>query len=104
MWQESNYFKTLERSDKIFYTKTLTRTDVKVLPDPYILEKDWEDDVKLLPDLEWPDIYHYLINTPSEFTEGSLKAYKSLEAYNFLSADMCKMFTIRWKKTRSSAS
>ena len=22
----------------------------------YVLEKDWEDDVKLLRDLEWPDI------------------------------------------------
>ena len=55
----------------------------KFLPDPYVLEKDWEDDVKLLPDLEWPDVYHYLINTPSEFTIESLKAYKSLKAYNF---------------------
>ena len=28
----------------------------KVLSDPYVLENDWEDDVKLLSDLEWPDI------------------------------------------------
>ena len=78
MWEES-----LEGSDKITYKKKLIITDGKVLPDPYLLKKGWEDDVKLLPDLEWPDIYHYLINTPSEFTKESLKAYKSLEAYNF---------------------
>ena len=76
MWQESNYFKSLESSDKIAYKKKLTLT----LPDPYLLETGWED-VKLLPDLDSPDIYHYLINTPSEFTKESLKAYKSLEAY-----------------------
>ena len=65
---------------RITYIKKLTLTDGKVLPDPYVLEKDWEGDVKLLPDLEWPEMYHYLINTPSEFTKESLKAHKSLEA------------------------
>ena len=56
MWQESNYFESLEGSDKITYKKKFPLTDGKVLPDPYVLEKDWEDDVKLLPDLEWPGI------------------------------------------------
>lgn len=56
MLQESNYFKSLEGSDKITYKKMLPLTYGKVLPDLYVLKNDWEDGVKLLPDLEWPDI------------------------------------------------
>ena len=61
----------------------LALTDGSVLPDPYSLDEGWQDDVGLLPDVGWPDIYNYVINTPSNFTKESLKAYKSLEAYNF---------------------
>lgn len=35
------------------------------------------------PPLEFGDIYTYLIDTQGLFTEESLKAYKSLEAFNF---------------------
>ena len=60
MWEES-----LEGSDKITYKKKLIITDGKVLPDPYLLKKGWEDDVKLLPDLEWPDI----ISLPNQYSK-----------------------------------
>ena len=38
--------------------------------------------------MEWPsvayaDIYNYLINTVSEYTHEMLKAYKSMDGYNF---------------------
>ena len=99
MWQESNYFKSLEGSDKITYKKKLTLTDGKVL----VLEKNWEDDVKLLPDLEWPHIYHYPISTLSlsEFTPKSCEKHTNhLKSITFLSADMCKTFIIiRWRET-----
>ncbi|XP_014661478.1 PREDICTED: uncharacterized protein LOC106804701 isoform X2 [Priapulus caudatus] len=36
-----------------------------------------------LPDVEYPDIYHYLINTPGGFSGQCMKAYKSLDAYNY---------------------
>ena len=54
-----------------------------MLPDPYTCSEGWKDDVSLMPDVNWPDVYNYLINTPSSFTNESLKAYKSLESYNF---------------------
>lgn len=38
------------------------------------------------PNLHYPDIYNYLINTTSTYTGEALKAYKSLEAYNFFIA------------------
>ena len=48
-----------------------------------MLVKNWKDNVKLLPDVKWADIYSYLINTPSSYKIENLKAYKSLEASNF---------------------
>ena len=61
----------------------LINADGAVLPDPGTLVENWKDNVKLLPDTTWDDIYNYLINTPSLYTNKTLKAYKSLEAYNF---------------------
>ena len=45
--------------------------------DPYALE-NWLNDIFL-----FPDIYTYLVETPNGFTKESMKAYKSLQAYNF---------------------
>ncbi|XP_065068517.1 uncharacterized protein LOC135693861 [Rhopilema esculentum] len=43
----------------------------------------WSNDITLLPSLSWRDVTEYLIDTPSKFTKEALKAYKSLEAYNY---------------------
>ena len=52
--------------------------------DPYrIPAEEWIDNVKKWPPLEFGHIYVYLIETPGEFTREKLKAYKSLEAYNY---------------------
>ena len=53
------------------------------MPDLYGIVKNWKGDVKLMPDASWGDIYNYFINLPSEYTHDNLKAYKSLEAFNF---------------------
>ena len=44
----------------------------------------------LLVDMFWPDIYNYLINHLKDlFTNQSLKASKSIDAYNFCSCLRC---------------
>ena len=54
------------------------------MADPYL---KWQSGFsiawQLWPDVEYPDIYNYLIESPSVYTGESLKAYKSLDAYNY---------------------
>ena len=52
------------------YDKKLTNADGRKLPDSMSL-KDLKNNVVLLPDVNWPDIYNYLVNTPSEYTHTS---------------------------------
>lgn len=59
------------------------QTESEVLPDPYsVVNELWIDDVRMWPNLEFGDLYTYLIETKGPFTKESLKAYKSLEAFN----------------------
>ena len=54
---------------------------------------DWQ----LWPEVEYPDIYNFLIAAPSLYTGDSLKAYKSLDAYNYYTSgwiDNVMVFTI----------
>ena len=84
MWGESDYYKSLDAEDKLFYKKKLTLGNGRTLPDPYFIGEDnWDCNVSKLPNVVWPDIYNYLIDKPSIYTKQKLKAYKSLEAYNF---------------------
>ena len=53
------------------------------MPDLYGIAEDWKSDVKLMPDASWGDMYNDFVNSPSEYTHDNLKAYKSLEAFNF---------------------
>ena len=54
--------------------------------DPYmLLENQFCPilDAADFPNLAYPDIYHYLVHSTSAYTKEELKAYKSLEAYNY---------------------
>ena len=83
VWQSSEYFNELGKEDEIRYKEKLTLSDETTTTDPYGLSNNWKNNVLLLPDISWADIYNYLINMPSPYTHENLKAYKSLEAFNF---------------------
>ena len=52
--------------------------------DPYQFPStDWIDDVLLWPPVDFPSLYRFFIDAPGGYTRKKLKAYKSLEAYNY---------------------
>ena len=53
------------------------------MPDLHGIVENSKSDIKLMSDVSWGDMYYYLVNSPSEYTQDNLKAYKSLEAFNF---------------------
>ena len=82
---KKSYTECLSPTDRECYLNKLTLRTGLQLPDPYSLpDNEWLQDMKTWPSLQWPDIYMYLINSPSVYTKESLKAYKSLDAVNFV--------------------
>ena len=43
----------------------------------------WSEDLAQWPELEFGDIYSYLIDTKGAYTKEKLKVYKSLDTYNY---------------------
>ena len=79
----SGYFSTLDYEAQQRYLQKLV-IDGETVPDPYGIAQDlWLDDVTMWPNLEFGDLFTYLIDTKGSFTKDKLKAYKSLEAYNY---------------------
>ena len=51
---------------------------------PYTLvAEEWEENINKFPDITWRNVTEYLIETPSLYTKKSMKAYKSLEVFNY---------------------
>ena len=61
----------------------MTLTNGVRLPDPCSIN-EWVDDVSKWPNIQWPDIYTYLIEKPSVYTREKLRAYKSLDGYEYV--------------------
>ena len=81
--QWSSYYKSTDVDAKKWYdAKVATQGSIG---DLYCVEQksfvnvEWQD----WPPVEYPDMYNYLISTPSIHTKDKLKAYKSLEAYTY---------------------
>ena len=81
----STYFNSLSLVDRQVYAAKLTLKNGVSLPDPFSLSPcQWVNDPTKWPALQWPDIHECLIETPNVYTREKLKAYKSLDAYNFV--------------------
>lgn len=88
MSKYSNYAYKLEATDRDRYCRKLKLSldgqDI-LLPDPYALNDGWFNttDPSKLPPVQYLDIYNYLVNTPGPCTGEALRAYKSLDTYNY---------------------
>ena len=77
---QTSYINSLSSSDCTDYLKKLVLSNGEKLPDPYnIPSEEWISDMS-----KWPDICSYLIEKPSVYTKENLRAYKSLDAYNYV--------------------
>ncbi|ELU10245.1 hypothetical protein CAPTEDRAFT_185960, partial [Capitella teleta] len=81
----SQYVGTVPDKDRLLYLEKLVLTSGEEIPDPYSIgEADWIVDIREWPIISWPDIHGYLIDTPSLYTKEKLRAYKSLDAVNYV--------------------
>ena len=58
-------------------------TDKLLCPYDDITDDQWADDVSQWPPVEFGHLYMYFVETPGGYTMEAMKAYKSLEAYNY---------------------
>ena len=82
------YKSCLPKAERKRYCEKLqvlcSKQDPVVTLDPYeISDERWTDDVALWPPVEFGEIYTYLVDTPGQFTREKMKAYKSLDAFNY---------------------
>ena len=76
----SDYCTSLEQSARSRYKEKCRKCGF----DPYALKpSDFDADLNGLPEVEYPDIVNYLVLQTSWLSKEQMKAYKSLEAYNF---------------------
>ena len=83
----ATYFSMLPTAEKNRYIHKIELFSKKKFNDsldPYQMT-EWVDDLALWPPVEFGSIYSYLIDTNGDFTKDKLKAYKSLDAYNYYS-------------------
>ena len=85
-FRPSEFTSHFDEKDIMRYMSKLDRLDIT---DPYhalgvlfttIATADREN----VPDLQYPDVYNYLIEFPSNYTGESLRSYKGLEGYKFV--------------------
>ena len=75
------YFNTLNDESRTRYLKRLEFAKLKEYP--YRFPADtWKDNPTLWPELEYSEIYDYLINTPGVYTKKVMESRKSFEAHN----------------------
>ena len=83
----SAYFYGLDENAKKRYLQKLDSVS-KNIDHPYTISCQLLAVSSILPNIKYPDIYNFLIETPSVYTREDLKAYKSLDAYKYLLAGL----------------
>jgi hypothetical protein len=81
----SEYYNGLKEDAKRRYVEKLDSISTE-MNDPYTFPPNMIRPADSFPDLQYPDIFNYLVNMPSVYTKDDLKAYKSLDAYKYLLA------------------
>ncbi len=82
----SDYFSQLDDSAKLRYSEKLNSIGLQV-DDPYTYtSRESFTGTDTVPNIEYPDIYNFFINSPSPYTKEELKAYKSLDGCKYLLA------------------
>ena len=79
----SEYYQQLTETARKRYDEKLDM--IGVLCDPYAKKNPapWSTESTTWPEVEYPDVYNYLVSTPSPYTKQEMKAYKSLEGYKY---------------------
>ncbi len=82
----STYFLSLAKTEQLRYFQKLRIDDQIELPDPLnqtLRRQLFTQSVKRLPEITYPDVYHDLVETECVYTREAVKAYRSLDAYNY---------------------
>ena len=81
----SDYALGLDTVSRERYDRKLELFDGRFkVPDPYVLkDNEWSLDMTKWPPIEYADLFNYFINTPGIYTKEALKAYKSLDGYDY---------------------
>lgn len=61
-----SYIENLQKDDPVAFSRYKTKLSVLGIDDcPYNMPADlWMNNPTKWPDVQWPDVYHYLIETP----------------------------------------
>ena len=79
----SEYFSSLDFIARKHYLNKL-KISGHELDDPFGIDEDqWSEDLTKWLELEFGDVYMYLIEIEGKYTKEKLKAYKSLDAYKY---------------------
>ena len=82
--ETSEYSVNLREEDFTRYREKLKLATGEQLPDLYTLKEKWtNNDISNLPEITWSDVTEYLLDTPSAYTKETIKAYKSLESFDY---------------------
>ena len=91
----SEYFKNLSKTAKRRYEEKIKDIGVGNVEkgDPFLISSEWVGDVSKWPEVEFGQIYVYVIDSPGPYTRETMKAYSSLEAYQQFSTAGCEHAT-----------